>query len=276
MIPPLARRFVAGESAAAAIEYTRGVNSSGVGVILNLLGEHYDDRAEADADTEAYIRLLEDLAGTDLRARVSVKPSQLGLDLGPGVFDSNLARILDRAAAADRFVWVDMEGPDTIEPTLDVVHRQARRNSKLGVAIQANMKRTGSDLERLAGTSVAVRLVKGAYDPPAEAGYREKSAVDRAYREHLEYLFEHFDGGIAVGSHDPAMIDLAADLHQDYGTPYEIQMLMGVREDAQRQLAADRPVWRYVPYGDQWLSYFYRRVAERRENLLFALRALVS
>jgi proline dehydrogenase len=118
--------------------------------------------------------------------------------------------------------------------------------------------------------------VKGAYDEPAEIAYKEKAAVNEAYREYLEYMFEQFDGGIAVGSHDPEMIDFAEDLYEEYGTDFEIQMLMGVREDAQYELADEYDVDQYVPYGGRWLSYFYRRVAERRENLTFALRAVLG
>jgi proline dehydrogenase len=121
-----------------------------------------------------------------------------------------------------------------------------------------------------------VRLVKGAYDPPPGVAFQGKARVNEAYRESLAYMFEHFADGIAVGSHDPAMVAEAERLHEEHGTPYEIQMLMGVREDTQVDLAADREVWQYAPYGEKWLSYFYRRVLERKENAGFALRAIVG
>jgi len=274
MIPPVASRFVAGESPAAALEHAREQNAHGLGVILNLLGEHYERRAPADDDTEIYCRLLQSIAEADLGACLSPKPTQLGLDVSESVFRENLARLVETAEDCGGFVWLDMEGPETVDATLDAYEHHAGREGCVGVAIQANMKRTGEDLHRLAGLPGKVRLVKGAYDPPAAIAYQEKRRVDQAYRDHLEYMFEHFDDGVAVGSHDPAMIELAADLHDDVGTPYEVQMLMGVREDAQRRLAADREVWQYVPFGERWLSYFYRRLAEGRENLTFALRAL--
>ena len=101
--------------------------------------------------------------------------------------------------------------------------------------------------------------------------------MNEAYREDLEFLFKERADGVAVGSHDPAMIAYAAELAAEYDTAYEVQMLMGVREDEQRRLAADGvDVWQYAPYGDKWLSYFYRRVRERKENALFALRAVVG
>jgi len=275
MIPPVARRFVAGETAAGGIEHARELNADGLGAILNLLGEHYDQRAPADADTAAYLRLLADLAATDCRACISAKPTQLGLNVDATVFRENLARLVERADETGGFVWLDMEAHGTVDATLDAYERHARDGRPVGVAIQGNLKRTGDDLERLVGLPGKLRLVKGAYSPPPAVAYRDRDRVDEAYRSHLRFLFERADGGIAVGSHDPAMLDLAADLHAEFGTPYEVQMLMGVREDAQRALAADRDVWQYVPYGDSWLAYFYRRVAERRENLTFALRALV-
>ena len=276
MIPPIAARFVAGETVPGALEHTRERNADGVGVILNLLGEHYDEREPADADADAYCQLLADLAGTDLRARVSVKPTQLGLDVGAAVFRENLARVVAHAAERDRFVWIDMEDHTTTDVTLDAFERNAREHGNVGVCVQANLRRTPEDLERLAGLPGKVRLVKGAYDPPPEIAYREKARVNEAYRDCLAYLFEEFDDGIAVGSHDPAMVAEAARLHEEYGTPYEIQMLMGVREDAQVDLAADREVWQYAPYGEKWLSYFYRRVLERKENATFAIRAIVE
>ncbi|QLH81545.1 proline dehydrogenase family protein [Halosimplex pelagicum] len=277
MLPPIASRFVAGETAPVALEHARETNDSGVGVILNLLGEHYDEREPADADAETYCRLIDDIARTDLRACVSVKPSQLGLDVGETVFRENLARVVERADERGAFVWIDMEDHTTTDATLDAFERHARETGgRVGVCVQANLRRTREDLERLAGLPGKVRLVKGAYDPPAEVAYRERSRVNESYRDCLEYMFAAFDDGVAVGSHDPAMVALAERLHDEHGTPYEVQMLMGVREDAQRELAADREVWQYAPYGSKWLSYFYRRVLERKENLSFALRAVAG
>jgi len=277
MIPPIASKFVAGESPAEAIEHTRDLNDRNVKAILNLLGEHYHERGPADEDAEAYLRLVDDIESTDADACISVKPSQIGLDVGTEVFHENVERIVDYAAARDVFVWIDMEDHDTTDATLDIFEELTRRHEGgVGVCVQANLKRTDDDLERLADLPGKVRLVKGAYDPPAEVAYKEKSAVNAAYERQLEYMFEHFDDGVAVGSHDPRMIERATELHDEYGTDFEIQMLMGVREEAQTDLADEYEVWQYVPYGDKWLSYFYRRVMERKENVLFAARALLG
>jgi len=275
MIPPIASKFVAGETPAEALDHARAMNERDVNVILNLLGEHYDDRQAADEDAEAYLRLLDDIERSDVSACVSVKPSQVGLDVGTHVYRENMERIAD--ATDDTFVWMDMEDHETTDATLDTFEQLAHEHDGgVGVCVQANLKRTEEDLERLADVPGKVRLVKGAYDEPAAIAYKDKARVDEMYREYLEYMFQEFDGGIAVGSHDPAMIEYAQELHEEYGTDFEIQMLMGVREDAQYDLAEDYEVWQYVPYGGKWLSYFYRRAMERKENLLFAARAVLS
>ena len=274
MIPPIANNFVAGETVTEALDHVEELNARGVKGICNLLGEHYEERADADADAEAYIDLAEGLARRDLDGCISVKPSQIGLEVGDHAFEENLARIVD---AADCFVWVDMEDHDTVDVTLDAFERHAREtDGNVGVCVQANLRRTGETLERLADCPGKVRLVKGAYDPPAEIAYKEKSKVDEMYREYLIYMFEHFEDGIAVGSHDPAMVDLARELHDEHGTAFEIQMLTGVREDAQFELAEEYEVYQYIPYGSKWFSYFYRRIRERKSNALFALRAVVG
>jgi len=274
MIPPIASNFVAGETPEAALDHVDRLNEDDVAGILNLLGEHYEKRANADADADEYVRLVELIEERGTDACVSVKPSQLGLDIGPDVFERNFERIVD---AAECFVWIDMEDYTTTDTTLDVFEEYATAtDGKVGVCIQANLKRTTEDLERLADLPGKVRLVKGAYDEPPEISIKGKDNVDAAYRENLEYMFREFDGGIGVGSHDPAMIEHAQDLHEEFGTDYEVQMLMGVREEAQRKLAQDVPVYQYIPYGSKWLSYFYRRVRERKENLAFAARAVLS
>ena len=274
MIPPIANNFVAGETATEALDHVADLNERGVKGILNLLGEHYEDRADADADADAYIDLAEGLERRGLDGCISVKPSQIGLEVGDDAFEENLARIVDNV---DCFVWIDMEDHDTVDVTLDAFERHAREtDGNVGICVQANLKRTGETLERLADCPGKVRLVKGAYEPPTDIAYREKSKVDEMYRKHLTYMFEHFEGGIAVGSHDPAMVDLAKELHEEHGTPFEVQMLTGVRESAQFELAEEYEVYQYIPYGTKWFSYFYRRIRERKANALFALRAVVS
>jgi len=277
MLPPVARQFVAGETEAAVLERARQLDERGVGAIVNLLGEHYHARPPAERDADTYCRLVDDIAGTDLRACLSVKPSQLGLLAEEDLFRANLDAVVGHAAARDVFVWIDMEDHTTTDATLDAYEQQVRAHGGgVGVCVQANRHRTGTDLERLAALPGKVRLVKGAYDPPTGVGFTDAERVNDAYREHLGYMFRKFDGGIAVGSHDPAMIDHARQLHAEHGTPFELQMLMGVREEAQFELAGDHDVWQYVPYGSKWLSYFYRRVRERKENAVFAVRAVLS
>ncbi|OYR55669.1 proline dehydrogenase family protein [Halorubrum halodurans] len=278
MIPPIARRFVAGESVPEALDHARARNEEGIGVILNLLGEHYDDPADARADADAYRRLLDDLAGTDLDACISVKPSQIGLDVSADLFEEQYRDLVAHAHERDAFVWCDMEDADTTDATLDAFESIAADYPwSVGQCVQSNLKRTREDLERLVDVPGVVRLVKGAYDEPDSIAYTDKADVDEAYRGDIEFLFEHRDRGVAVGSHDPAMISLANRLGAEHDTDYEIQMLMGVREDAQRDLARQGvAVNQYAPYGGKWLSYFYRRVRERKENLTFALRAVVG
>jgi len=170
-----------------------------------------------------------------------------------------------------------MEDHTTTDATLDAFETVAReQGGGVGVCVQANLRRTRADVRRLADVPGKIRFVKGAYDPPADVAYADGERIDQEYRTLLEYAFEHYNGGIAVGSHDPAMLEYATALHERSGTAFEVQMLMGVRETAQYELAEEYDVWQYVPYGERWKSYFYRRAMERRENLRFALRAVLT
>ncbi|MFC7098008.1 proline dehydrogenase family protein [Halobaculum marinum] len=278
MIPPIASRFVAGETPATAFDHVRAANEDGVKVILNLLGEHYDDPGPAASDADTYVDIVRDIGNTDLDACVSVKPSQLGIDLGDDVFRENFRRVVEAGDEHGVFVWCDMEDHETTDVTLDAFEALAREfEGGVGLCVQANLRRTREDLDRLVDVPGKIRLVKGAYDEPASIAYTDKADVNEAYREDLEFLFKERDDGIAVGSHDPKMVSLAAELSAEYGADYEVQMLMGVREDEQRRLAAEGvEVWQYAPYGDKWFSYFYRRIRERKENALFALRAIAG
>ena len=277
MLPPIASRFVAGETAAEAIEHAFQANKDGLGVIINLLGEHYTEIGPVREDTATYTGLIDDIERTGIDACISIKPTQLGLDIGEGVFREHLGEIIDRATAADAFVWIDMEGSETTDATIEAFEAMADRHGHgVGLCLQSNLKRTAADIERLASVPGKIRLVKGAYREPPEIAYQDSSRVNERYRADLEALVRSHDAGVAVGSHDPAMIQYAQDLHAIHGTPLEFQLLMGVRPDTQRALAEDYPTYQYVPYGSRWFSYFSRRVLERTENLTFAARAILG
>jgi proline dehydrogenase len=277
MLPPIADRFVAGESIDGAVAHVRSLDDAGIAAIVNHLGEHYDDPEDARADAEEYLRLLERLPATDPPSAISVKPSQLGLGVDEGVFRDTLDRIAEVAAETETVLWLDMEDHATTDATIRAYEALCERyGGGVGVCLQANLKRTPDDVARLADTPGTIRLVKGAYDEPADLAHRDRAAVDDAYRDLLHQLFAETAVGIAVATHDDAMIDRALDLGARYDRDCEFQMLMGVREDRQRELAATETVYQYVPYGAAWASYFYRRVRERRENLGFALRAIVD
>lgn len=280
MIPPIANRFVAGETALDVLARARELNDRGVGAICNRLGEHYDTPDAAADDRREYVRLLGEFAERGLRARVSAKPTQFGLAVDEDTFHANLDALVAAARDAGGFVWLDMEGPDTTEATVTAFEAVAGDHpGGVGVCLQANLDRTAADVERLAGVPGRVRLVKGAYDPPDGEGISGRAAVRLAYEARLRELCETRTGvhqGVAAATHDDVLIDLARSLAETHRVDLEVQMLMGVREDRQATLAGEVDLWQYVPYGDRWAAYFSRRVAERRENVLFAVRAILN
>ncbi|RQG91321.1 proline dehydrogenase [Natrarchaeobius halalkaliphilus] len=275
MIPPVAGRFIAGETPTEALEYARRRNAAGLDTMLNRLGSHHDDRESVRHDTAEYRELLRDLERVADDPAISVKPTQLGLEIDRSLFRDSLSEIVDRAVDRSVFVWLDMEEHWTVDPTLEASVDLAREHDGgVGVCLQADLKRTRADLERLAGDPLAVRLVKGgAYDRPSPIAYTDPDRRDRAYRALLEDAFDCMDDGIAVATHDPEMIARAVTLSDRHGTDFEIQMLMGVRPTAQRDLATRHDVRQFVPYGERWKRWALNRA---RRNLSFTARAIVS
>jgi proline dehydrogenase len=277
MIPPIADQFVAGETPGTALRAVEEVNSNGIGGIVNLLGEHYENVDAAARDTQTYTELIGEINRLDLTACISVKPSQIGLGVTREEFEENATKIVSNAAERNVFVWFDMENHLTTDTTLDVFEQLTHRApGSVGVCIQANLRRTYDDLSRIVDLPGGIRLTKGAYAPPHGVAFQEQETVNRAFRSHLNTLFTSHDGKIAVGTHDPAMIETARKYHERYGTEFEFQMLKGVRESTQTTLAEDYDVWQYIPFGNKWLSYFYRRIRERKGNAVFAARAIFN
>ena len=292
------RRFVAGETLTRALETISPLARAGQRVILNHLGENVATPGEARGARDAYIHMLRSLPNAGIDGNIAVKLTQLGLS-----FDRELCLALTReiaaaAAALHNTIEIDMEGSACTESTLHIFEEVQREHGNAGVALQAYLRRSQSDLQRLAPLNPKIRLVKGAYREPASVAFQKKSEVDANYRRLLDQMFEqlhaerppeHNDPSrnpngsgpfLAIGTHDPALIDYACVKIRALGVPparYEFQMLLGIRRDLQQNVISEGHPFRvYVPFGEAWVPYFMRRLSERPANLFFVLRSLLA
>jgi proline dehydrogenase len=272
-----ARRFIAGETIEEAIVAARAVEAKGLTETLDYLGESVRNLAEADAATRDYLRIIDAIIAAGIGRNLSLKLTQLGLDVDRASAVDNLRRILDRAEGF--FVRIDMENSPYTEVTLEIFETlwdQGYRH--MGVVLQADLYRTAKDVERVNRISARIRLVKGAYREPKAVAYQRKADVDAAYAALLEKLLR--EGNYpAIATHDPAMIDHARRFAAEQGIAsdrYEFQMLYGIRRDLQATLVQQGYGVRvYIPFGRQWFPYFMRRLGERPANVGFVLRGLL-
>ena len=274
---PLVDRFVAGTDLDAALPVIAGLATDRL-VTVDHLGENTTDRAGVDATVAAYRALLLRLTAEGLadRVEVSVKLSALGQGLpdGDALALDGAREICAAAAEAGTTVTVDMEDHTTTDATLATVGALRDDFPWVAAVLQSQLRRTEADCRDLAGPGSRVRLCKGAYDEPESVAFAEHADVDRSYVRCLKILFAG-QGTPLVATHDPRLVAIAQHLGPD--RPYELQMLYGVRPDAQVELAAAGERMRvYVPYGTQWYGYFMRRLAERPANVAFFLRALAT
>ena len=264
------RRFVAGETLTEALETAHALRESGMAVILDHLGENVGTETEAIAATDAYIEAAVSLhADPALDGAISVKLTQLGLDLSTHLAAENLARVLD--AAGSTLVMIDMESHEYVDRTLEVYRKLRVDHERIGVCLQACLHRSAQDVFGLPEGAV-VRLVKGAYLEPWSLAYTRRADVRAAFGRLFATLAAR-SSTIHVATHDPVLVEGAKRFGHDR---VEYQMLYGVRTDLQGQLvAAGLPVRVYVPYGGEWYPYLTRRLAERPASLWFFLRNLV-
>ncbi len=273
------RRFVAGETLDDALAVVDRLTAAGFLTSLNYLGEKTTTSEEAAEAATAYEEILRRLRGHPGDCYVSVKLTQLGLDLGADVARSHLLHILAHARTSGTFIRVDMEHSPYVDATLDILERCRRDGyDRLGGVIQAYLYRSRDDLDRLLRLGIPIRLVKGAYAEPAAIAYPRKRDVDASYRRLLERLLRD-PGFHAVATHDERLIEAAIAQTRQEGRPpdrFEFQMIYGVRRDlADRLRASGHRMRIYVPFGSQWYPYFMRRLAERPANVGFVLRNLL-
>lgn len=273
-------RFVAGTRVEDALAATAAVNALGCSVSLDSLGENVTNAEEAKRSAEAYHRLLDEIAARKLKANVSVKLTQVGLDLDESLATGITRGIVEHAARQNNFVRIDMEGSAYTDRTLRMVrdlHRMDGNAGRVGAVIQAYLYRSEKDVAELLSDGIRIRLCKGAYQEPAEIAFQKKSDVDANYVKLMKMLLK---SGVyhGIATHDPQMIAATRDFARaEKVSPdaFEFQMLYGIRRDLQQQLV--REGWRmrvYIPFGTEWYPYFMRRLAERPANVLFVLKNL--
>ena len=275
-----ARRFVAGENRDDAIAVAKALERQGLTSTLDLLGERVTSPAAALDASRAYVELIAAAAEAGVSRSVSVKLSQIGLDIDRATAIDNLRRIVDAAVAPGFFVRVDMEGSAYTEDTLSTVQTLwSIGYQNLGVAIQAALRRSADDVARLNASGISVRLVKGAYREPRSVAFVREEEVSAAFRALADALLTQGQRP-AIATHDPELIDYVRQLATDRRIGrdgFEFEFLYGIRRDLQRALARDGYQVRvYVPYGREWFPYFMRRLGERPANVWFVVKNLFS
>jgi proline dehydrogenase len=275
-----ARRFIAGESIDEAIPDARTIEGTGLAVTMDLLGESVTSSTAAASATNGYLEVMRKIDEAGIGKNVSLKLTQLGLDIDRATCVDNLRRILDDATARQFFVRIDMENSPYTERTLEIFETLwgiGYRNA--GVVIQSCLKRSDADIRRVNKLGARVRLVKGAYKEPAEVALQQKADVDAAYVSLAKLLLT--DGVYpAIATHDEKMITAVNAFASAQGIAkdkYEFQMLYGIRRDLQTSLlAAGHPVRVYVPFGKEWFPYFMRRLGERPANIGFVVKGILG
>jgi proline dehydrogenase len=281
-IPLLRRmplRFVAGTTLDEAVAAVRALERGGAMATLDVLGEAVHDRPSADRAAAAYVEAIERIAADRLDANVSLKLTQMGLDLGIEECLEVMGPVVAAGARHGIFVRVDMESSAYTDRTLEVVRRLRADGHDVGPVIQSYLRRSPDDVAALAADRVRTRVCKGAYLESADVAHTERAAVGDAFVALCTTLLEA-DAYPAVATHDPEMISRVAAVARERGIPadrFEFQMLYGIRRDLQRRLIARGYRLRvYVPYGTEWYPYFMRRLAERPANVLFVLRSVLG
>ncbi|HET6771616.1 MAG TPA: proline dehydrogenase family protein [Actinomycetota bacterium] len=273
----VALRFVAGETLDDALRVAGGLNSRGIGAMLDHLGENIESPEQASAAADAYVLALKRIQEERLSdANISIKLTQLGLDVSPDTCLENAVRVLE--AAGSTLVMIDMEGSAYTERTLTAYRDLRKRYENVGVCVQAYLHRSADDVRELARQGATVRVCKGAYLEPPLVAIPKRSDVDRNFARLTATLLSA-GCTVHVATHDPRLIDGARSFVERRGIDreqFEFQMLYGIRRNLQERLAAEGyRVRTYIPYGDQWYPYLTRRLAERPANVWFFVANLL-
>jgi proline dehydrogenase len=275
------RKFMPGEHVDDALAAGAALAASGRGLIFTQLGEAISSSGSAVLVRDHYLRLYDQIRTRSLPAQISVKPTQLGLDLSFPECERNLQTLAAKAESTGSALWLDMEDSSYVDRTLELYVALKRLHSSTGIALQAYLRRTPGDLARLMSLKPVIRLVKGAYNEPREKAFAKKSDTDRAYYDLATQMLDAARRDMCTpvfGTHDLGLIARIVDQAAASGVgkqKYQIHMLYGIRDSAQRHLVAEgHMVKTLVSYGSAWYRWYMRRLAERPANVLFVARSL--
>ena len=274
--------FMPGERLEDAMAAAAVQDEQGIGTIFTKLGENLTSVEDAEEVTQHYLDVLDQVQTVGLRAQISVKPTQLGLDLDKALCFRNLQRLVDRAGERDNFVWIDMESSPYVNPTLDLFRRTRARSARIGIALQAYLYRTAQDVESLVPLGSAIRLVKGAYLEPPSVAYPKKADVDENfYTLSCRLLAEPAQRAgerLHLATHDPTLVDRLTAFIDEQRVPtsaYEFAMLYSIQRPLQQRLIqSERPLRVLISYGEYWFAWYMRRLAERPANVMFVVKNL--
>jgi proline dehydrogenase len=274
--------FMPGERLEDAMAAAAAQEAQGISTIFTKLGENLTRVEDAEEVTLHYLDVLDKVKAAGLRAQISVKPTQLGLDLDPDISLRHLERIAEHAAAAGSYLWIDMEGSAYVDATISLYERLRATQPRTGICLQAYLRRTAADMERLRPLDPAIRLVKGAYDEKASIAFRDRHSVDASFVGlAVRFLLDGRGRPIrlGLGTHDVALIEQIAAQVGAAGIGldgFEVEMLYGIRTNEQFRLAREGyRVQTLISYGDYWYPWYMRRLAERPANVRFVLRQML-
>jgi proline dehydrogenase len=275
-------RFMPGEEVADALGAAVDLQVLGIGTLYTKLGEAITDPTGAQAVASHYIGLLEQLKAAEIDGELSVKLTQLGLDIDEDLCFGHLRRLAAAAEAQGSYLWIDMEDSSYVDRTLDLYQRLRASHGNTGICLQAYLRRTAKDIERLLPMGPAIRLVKGAYDEPGDVAFKSRKEVDANYLGLAVTMLRESrtrSMRVGLGTHDVDLIEQIAVHAAAAGVPkdaFEVQMLYGIRAKEQRRLArSGYKVQTLIAYGGAWYRWYMRRLAERPANVLFAMRQML-
>ena len=272
----VAKQWIAGNTIDDALTSAKNAYKLRRHTIINKLGEYHTSKKQISETVKEYQKIVRSFRKWKIRGAISVKPTQIGLSISQKECYRNLEQIIHDARNAHVFVWIDMESSDHTDETIEIYNVFFSKYERMGIALQANLKRTENDLKDLLQIGAKVRLVKGAYRENAHISFKSKEDVDKNYIKLMRILFQK-SNEFAIASHDGKIIRKAQNLSKKYPRKFEFQMLKGIREDLKSKLIKKKfVVSDYIPYGINWLPYSIRRIKERKRNILLLGSSLIQ